>query len=403
MSDCLKLFAAGLLLSIANVSLAIEPLAPPSPSAATTEPPSNGSSLFVGAYGEMIELPYGWAADPTMRGAAEIIHIHRKSIDDFGLKPFHPNSSDYKPENFESMGLIELMVIPKNAPGGFKSLADLRQAKEKELFSSGSEYKISETAPSDDWPKGTFDVATSRPHRLLQMYAESKKEFYILTTAWLPGEAAYANDKRRALNYRYTLDAVGRSLQRHLSTTREHADSGRWFASDENPSTSSSAPNALRIAFVITIPTIAMVCFALWPKKSPRSGKIRLYGRALILFSLTSAIAGFLTVYVPARSWHLYWLHIEDALIIASLPNLMIAWGAARAYGSGHMRRILLSVTALLALWSVIWFFQPRQTVEVSAIYGLYLVPLLLFGLGILVASVFATAFGPASSIKEGK
>lgn len=403
MNDRLKLLAAGLLLSTANICLAIEPAAPPPPYAATTGKPSDGSSLFVGAYGEIIELPYGWTADPIMRGAAEIVYIHRKSIDDFGLKPFHPNPSDYKPDNFEALGLIELMVIPKNAPGGFRSLAELRQAKEKELLSSGTEYKIAETAPPSEWPKGSFDISTSRPYRLLQTYTESEKEFYILTTAWRPDDAAYVKDKRRALNYRYTLETVDRSLGRHLSTIREHSDAGRWFASDENASASSFGPGTPRIASAIAIPLVAMVAFALWPKKSARSAKIRLYGRALILFSLTSAIAGFLTVYVPARSGHLFWRHMEDALIIASLPNLVIAWGAARGFGSRHTRRILLSVTTLLVLWSVIWFFQPRQTVETSADDGLILIPLLLFGLGILVASAFTAAFGPASSAEEGK
>ncbi|MBI2385375.1 MAG: hypothetical protein HYV14_05100 [Elusimicrobia bacterium] len=403
MNDRLKLLAAGLLLSTATMSLAIEPAAPPPPYAATTEKSSEGSTLFVGAFGEIIELPYGWTAAPIMHGAAEIVHFHRKSTDDLGLKPFHPNPSDYKPENFEALGLMELMVIPKNAPGGFKSLAQLRQAKEKELLSSGAKYKIAEPAPASEWPQGTFDVATSRPYRLLQTYAESEKEFYILTTAWRPDEAAYAEDKRRALNYRYALEAVDRSLKRHLSKIHAHGGDGRWFAVDENSPPSSSAPDILRIAYAIAIPIAAMVFFALWPKKSPRSAKIHLFGRALILFSLTSAIAGFLTVYVPARSSHLFWRHLEDALIIASLPNLVIAWGAAHAFGSRHVRRILLSATSLLVLWSAIWFFQPKETVEASAGDGLYLVPLLLFGLGILVASVFTAAFGPTFPIGERK
>lgn len=403
MNDRLKLFAVGILLSTTHICHAIEPAAPPPPYAATTEKPSDGSSLFVGAYGEIIELPYGWTADPIMRGAAEIVYIHRKSFDDFGLKPFRPKPSDYKPENFEALGLMELMVIPKNAPGGFRSLAELRQAKEEELLSSGTEYKSAETAPLGEWPKGTFYIATSRPYRLLQTYAESEKELYILTTAWRPDEAAHAKDKRRALNYRYALESVDRSLTRHLATIRAHGGAGRWFVSNKDLPPSSGAPDALRIASAIAIPIFAMVSFALWPKKSPLTAKIRLYGRALILFSLTSAIAGFLTAYVPARSWQLFWRHIEDALIIASLPNLVVAWGAARAFGSRHIRRILLSVTSLLALWSAIWFFHSRQTVDASTGDGLYLVPLLLFGLGILVASVFTAAFGPSFPAGEGK
>lgn len=395
-----SILAASLVL-LGGRTLAREPQAPPSPYAATTGQPSGGSNVFVGTVGGIIELPYGWTADPVMRGEAEIVRIHRKSINDFDVKPFNPKPSDYKPENFEALGLMELMVIPKNAPGGFKSLAELRQAKEKELLSSGAEYEITDVPSRSEWPKGTFDVATSRPYRLRQTYGESEKEFYILTSAGSPSESAQTKDKHRALDYRHTLETVDRSLGRHLLDIREHAGAGRWFTSEDNAPPNPGSPNAFRIIAAFAVPIAAMVAFVLWPEKSARSAKFRLYGQALFLFSLTSAIAGFLTIYIPARFSQLVWRHVQDALIVASLPNLLIAYGAARGFGNRHTRRILVSVTALLILWSAIWFLEPRGANLDSTEEVLIGVPLILFYLGILAASVFTAAFGPVSPVKE--
>lgn len=153
-----------LALSAGNL-LARESTAPPPPSTSDSStgaltPGPDGTTLFVGHFGETLVVHYGWTAKAEIRGVAEIVHIHRKSHDDFGLRPFQPKPSDFKLENFAPMGLMELVVVPKNAPGGLRTLAELRAAKEKELNSIQAAFRIDDPRESE-----AFRRCAAAPYR----------------------------------------------------------------------------------------------------------------------------------------------------------------------------------------------------------------------------------------------
>jgi len=174
--------AAGLLLTAA-VTAAREPLAPPSPYGAAPT-----SSLFIGHYGQALEFPSGWAAEAEMRGEAEIVHFHRAFVNGDPTIPFNPKPSEYTLGKFASMGLMELVVIPKDARGGMRSLEALREAKERTLNANGVAFELRDA--DGRWPSGTFHVEASKPHRYSQTYSQTSKRFYIFTTSGGRGDEA---------------------------------------------------------------------------------------------------------------------------------------------------------------------------------------------------------------------
>jgi hypothetical protein len=108
-------------------------------------------NVIVGHFGEPIELPYGWMAEPAMHDATEIVHMHRRvsklvhTSKGSGYEIEIPKDSDYKPENFTPQDLMQLIALPKDAPGGYSSLDDLRRAKDRELTARGVAHKIEDT------------------------------------------------------------------------------------------------------------------------------------------------------------------------------------------------------------------------------------------------------------------
>lgn len=378
-----------------------EPLAPPSPSkTASTRVGSigegtDGNSLFIGHYGEAIEFPYLWDAEAELRGGMEVVYFHRKSHDDFGYKPFNPTPADYKLENFAPLGLMELVIIPKNAPGGLRSLEAIRQAKEQELKNNGVEYKVFHSMSDLHWPAGTFHIEVIKPYRLVQAYAESSKEFYILTTGGRLNEGDFGLSRDRVQDYYHADNIVSRSVGSHLLRVNKKIIRNSIFevTTDEfNRLFSSSCPLglwALCGAF-----SAVMLMIAIWPRKSGRTTRLQIFGYSLFAFPTLLALLGFLCVYLPFRVGGVAWKHSEDAMIIPTLLIPLMSWLAARRYGSQHVSRVMVWIGGLAALWIGALTLGPRSEFSWPVSDLIFWNTVILHLVGIIFGAVFAAAFG---------
>lgn len=410
LSICLALTAAQ--------SFAREPQAPPSPSGdggvpqvgtIKEVPNPNGygaTSFYVGHYGEAIEIPYYWIAEAELRGTTEAVYFHRKFSDDNSLHPFQPKAADYKPENFARLELMELVVIPKNAPGGLRSLKAIRLAKEKEIAAKGPDSKISAEQYEYKWPRGTFQVRTSQPYRMVQTYGESPKEFYILTTGGNLATGDYGLSEKRSYEYNYAAERALESLAKHLFAVHKetlddfvfkHApDTSNFFSFVPAPNTSKdllASFTAIRFLGLYGTLGAGMLILAFWPGASPWGRRVRLFGRSLFLFAHLSALIGFLLMYIPIISIGVKWGCSDDATLI---PVLLIPWIsglAAMRLGSARTKRVLISTGVLAALWTILILLVRRS--GDSADYDVFVHTAMFHLIGMIFGIVFALAFGP--------
>lgn len=181
---------------------------------AALEPPT---ILFVGKFREVIELPSDWSVMVDARGPMEAAYFHRKYADNASRVPFTPKPDDYGIENFARLELMELLVIPKNARGGFQSLADIRAAKQAENGPSATDTRIFDETAERGWPPGTFHVLTTRPFRVVQTYTESATEYFILTNGGRLEAGEFALDGKRAEAYNRAVERALGSLRAHVS------------------------------------------------------------------------------------------------------------------------------------------------------------------------------------------
>lgn len=392
----------------ASPGIALEPKAPPSPiddAAPRTgkiRKGVDGSSIFIGRYGELVEFPYGWTAVAEMRESAELVYVHRKSHDDFGRKPFNPTPADFKPENFSPMGLFELVVVPKNAPGGLPSLEAMIQLKEKELKARGVEYRVARESNDSHWPVGTVHVETLKPYRLVQTYAESPREFYILTAGARLQEGEFGLGNDRVLDFEYAGSLLRRSLGTHLLSVDRASTQGTPFnGKSAGAGDLWSEMKAPRVWAMMAIFGAAMLIFAILPGDSSLTGRARLFGRSLLIFPLASGLMGFLGVYLPARLGGFVWRHSEDATIIPMLMIPCLSWLGARRFGSAHSRRVAVLTGSVAALWITAMTLGPRSKFPQSAGELLFWNTLIFHAVGVLFALIFALAFGPVSRVEE--
>lgn len=324
---------------------------------------AQGVSLFVGRYGEVIEIPSGWAAKAESRGALEVVYLHPKSHDEFGFKPFSPARSEYKPENFSKQGLMELLVIPKDAPGGLKGLAEIRAEKEKELRAQEASFEIIDETHGSGWPRGTFHVKMEKPDRLWQTYSESAREFYILTAGRLES-GDFGLDERRVNDFWHAHGVVESSLRSHLLARNARPD-GVLFSYPPGASEDLFAgvrgylkepPKAPLTPRALTVAAAFLALLALWPGRSPMARRTRLFGCSLLGSGLLGGAAGFLTVYLPARFLGATWRSDELSMLAPVLIAPAAAWAVARVVGAQAGRAaaatgILAVAWTVLALW----------------------------------------------------
>lgn len=357
-------------------------------------------NVYAGHYGALLEMDSDWTAEARMEGATEVVNFHRKSHDILGRRPVLSQPSDYKAENFAPMTLMELIVIPKNAPGGLRSLRALRDAKENELKRTPIVFEINEVTNNDTWPLGTFHVQITAPYRLWQVYSESPNEFYILTLGGPLKAGDYGLSEDRVFDYN-SADAILRnSISSYLLSAHRQSPRGSLFMYP--PAYPRGFLGYLKIIganvrywTIVATMVILILVPAFWPGKSQRLRRMRFMGRSLVFFSGSAAIVGFLAAYAPTLATGLIWRHTAapELLSLVVLPGLGVL--AAKVLRSSHPKRVLLWTTALAGFLS---FFSIQGNEVDQAVAAVELAcgnAMFFLFLGLIFGLVFALSFGP--------
>lgn len=272
------------------------------PTRAQPRAPLEEQNLFIGHYGEIFAYSDGWMAEASMRAETEFVRLQPKPAR--GEVATLADSA-FRPENFTKKNLLELVVIPKDAPGGYRSLRDIRRAKEQDMSAHGIEYAIHDRESGDrqfDFPPGTFRVRIKRPYRLLQRYTESPKEFFILTYG--DPEASVVNEAAISGN----IGTVEQSLSKYLAGVnppkRPEIDlrgfQGFW-----------------RMWLFFNGPLLLLI---LLPRSNSFLKRLNFIAYNLILFLNISGLIGFL---IPCISYRTGWGTWQNgALLFATLAIL---------------------------------------------------------------------------------
>lgn len=387
------------LLLIAGHSVAREPQAPPSPIPSAGKGATAGA-IFVGHYGEAIEIPHGWTAEVEMRRETEAIYFHRKSHDDSGFKPFQPKQSDYVSENFAPLGLIELVVIPKDAPGGLRTLKAIRKAKEHELKLQAADFQVFDETGQGDWPRNTFHVKTEKPHRLWQTYAETPTEFYILTYGGRLETGDFGLDEHRIQDFSFAKQTLNRSLSAHLLLANQRSPAGRLFSFRTGASDGLLSDYLEMMGTPPLLPTALgafgalLLILSSWPSTFVGAERVRRFGRSMLVFSLFTGLGGFLIISIPAYSGDALWNSDEFAALIPVLLVPVASWAAARKLGSARPIRVLASTGLLAVAWALVLMwgadFNNADSAAVSAVGN----TLLLLFVGLTFGIAYAVSFG---------
>lgn len=318
-------------LALAVHGLAREPQAPPSP----TGPPSRANysvtrdekepeNVFVGHYGEILRLYTDWTAEAIMRGPVEVVYFREKTsppvtqwpsevkLDGpdatvtFHPPPFQIKPEEYLPENMARLRLMQLLVVPKDIPEGFRTLKKLREAKSKELGAIGNPYKLREVGDYP-WPPDSFWVSISTPYRLFQFYTQSDKNFFIFTSGASPYDDKHDDP------------ILASATSRLLSSLSTHLDDyGRKLRADK------SLIYDLRIALLPWAAVCALATFLNFlPQHRPWLGRLRLIGR--MTFGLTT---GSLLFAVPVlfASWRVGLDRAINEASILLFTSLILPW-----------------------------------------------------------------------------
>jgi hypothetical protein len=385
--------AAGCLLAAALNCSAFKEVAPPTllPDGKVVFHIQTGANVFVGHYGEVLSYDEHWTAEPEMQGLMEVVRFHaqtrgRDKSGNLTFAPYHPKSEEYVPEKFASMELAQLIVIPKNAPNGFPSLRKLRAAKEKELALSGMGYKILPPGHNDlDWPQDTFFVSISTPYQLFQQYTQSDKNLFIFTAGSNPSDAIQGY-----------VGKISDSLREHLEQFRRRVSED--YRVYKYP--------------IVSIPWMLIIVLSgalgLFPKRVGWRGRLRLIGRATLIFSTTLPLLGLAAINFSWRHGFDKWVNMGSTVfcIAAILPFLCAALSAWR--GGKRLWRVFLwtagvNVLPAAAAFAVaLAFFQGIGSIDGAAFFGTSIV---LIYLGLLCGICFGLthADNGTSAVADGR
>lgn len=302
-------------------SFAREPDAPPSPvdsgtpanHSLRTDAEDAGQNVFVGHFGETLRLPYFVAVDATMRGPMERVNFHFRTVDPakFVSAPFSPSAKDFVPENFARLRLMQMLVIPKDVPGGFRSLDALREAKAKELSATGNSFDLRQIG-GYPWPPETFSVSITTPYPLFQLYTQSDKNFFIVTI----GEDPFvATPKDRFLA------SSGSSLCNSLST---------YLYQFIPPPKEEVAPLDLGLA-ALPWAAVCIIAVALGflPKNGEWRGRLRLMGRMTFGLATVALLFGNPILFVAMNRGLGRTINPATLLLCASLIFPFISWAVS--------------------------------------------------------------------------
>lgn len=356
-------FGAALVLALPIAAQTVRPTANPGVA-------EEGYVDYVGRYGEVFKLRGGWTIAPFMSGDIEVLNLHpatRRQGPRRLLLPFEPKPSDFEPEKFTELELIQLMIIPRSS-AAFRSLDELKQAKLRDLKASGVAFYVLDRphfpAFRGYWPEGTFEVIVERPYRLSQLYTATSSFTCILTTGLdTPPSTA--------------ISAYYRGLRYGLAT---------WVVPQEEPAPDES-PSALiarGAAFQFT-PVIRLTWALITGLGCLLAGGLQIANRwealrrlslSIVIFSNAGALLG---AAFGLAAWPFAWFthHLPIPGGLACLLMIPLAILASRGRG-GARRRAL----AGLALWAAVsvafigyygshdWGGESRYVIAYNAVVG---------------------------------
>jgi hypothetical protein len=325
-------------------------------------------NVFVGHYGETLHLSSDWTAEAILRGPIEIVYFRERSDPPpsewpkeikrnrsdstvvFHRPAFKIKPEEFTPENMAPLRLMQLMVIPKNAPGGFASLEKMRAAKNDELKGSGASFELRETGDYP-WTPDTFWVLISTPTRIFQLYTQNEKQFFILTAGATPFDEAVDEP-----GYGSAVSRLSNSLSTFVYNTRGTHSTEEFSAS--------------RAAFVL-LPLALVSLFAALLALFP--GRARLIGGTSFFFCLVPHLFGAPLLFA---SWRMgLGRAINEGAILLSV-GLTMPWvckSLSRRFGGDRLWRVFLAAAAANILPIVTGyqvFREFRSGGEVLSGYG---------------------------------
>jgi len=118
-----------------------------------------------------------------MHGSKEVIVFHPRAL---GLTL---ETDSFRPEDFEKLGLIELVVLPKNEANA-KNLASLCNHREYALYEMKGVTFRHRDCPrgagcpilGEDWPADTCEFDIDAPFHLQQVFSEDSSRYYLLSS-----------------------------------------------------------------------------------------------------------------------------------------------------------------------------------------------------------------------------
>lgn len=366
-------FLAAVLALSAGRSYAREPAPSPAASSENAEfsvtlDKKEMRNVFVGHYGETLLLSSDWTAEAILRGPIEIVYfrersdppssewpkeIKRNGSDStvvFHRPAFKIKPEEFTPENMAPLRLMQLMVIPKNAPGGFVSLEKMRAAKNDELKGSGASFELRKTGDYP-WTPDTFWVLISTPTRIFQLYTQNEKQFFILTAGATPFDEAVDEP-----GYGSAVSRLSNSLSTFVYNTRGTHSTEEFSAS--------------RAAFVL-LPLALVSLFAALLALFP--GRARLIGGTSFFFCLVPHLFGAPLLFA---SWRMgLGRAINEGTILLSV-GLIMPWvckSLSRRFGGDRLWRVFLAAAAANILPIVTGyqvFREFRSGGEVLSGYG---------------------------------
>lgn len=361
-------------------------------------PDEKFESIFVGHYGEVLRFPSKFAVEAELRDGIEVVRFHDKTLDPYDMvrstipdtflaSRRSPSPKEYVVENFTPKRLMEVLVIPKSSPG-YESLKALRQAKVKELESSGCKYRVSDM---EDFPKDSFLAYITEPYGLRQLYSQSDKHFFILTIGSFPviGGRLLPADNLGP----YAGQLLFNSLESYLDHFRNKLNLDP-FEMFHQP-----------VFYYIWLGANALwLAMAFLPGRRKWLARLRLIGRATLIFSNALAVFGWLVIYAAARLDVYRWCNEASAIFAVAVLMPWICLAGSTAFGGRRLGRVFwwsmaISVPlAFIAGQGVIYAHQfPRELKPDMS----FLIVLIHIFLGIIYGTCFGLTHAVSSDQDE--
>ncbi len=324
-------------------------------------PPSPAESkeinVFVGYYGEVIEFSLNEKAWAHMRGPIEDVRIYPKTL---SAKP------DFNPRNFQSLGLNQLLVIPKGLPHGYRQLSELIAAKkaelEKQRHTGLIHYDIKRPSGHLIWPKESREFVIENlnplPFTYWQIYSQSPHEFFIWNTGIDPTVSKGPDMDSLA---RYLMDRFpAPPLTRRQEIWRDITyASFRAFASFITHKSLRLLLVGRRALLFFNLIFLSMIFLSYATKRS----KLRAAGILLLTFSNAFAAFAFFTL-LAAQSQLLnsprsaFFICVEIAFF-ATIAFL--CWFFARLWQAKNMKTVLLVSFVLIAYLAWVHYYGSNS------------------------------------------